>query len=512
MSKVGRNDPCPCGSGRKYKHCCLNKDQLASAPPVPAAADSDAFDSEAPPFWQQDVPLDPRAAERNAWAVEQLLAGQHFKTDKQYAQLITGLMNTPQLPKIDPKTPVEEAQLMMYDAFAAEGKKRVEMAEKALEISPDCADAYVLLAEESVKSADEAVPLFNEGIAAGERALGPDFENRYSGQFWTKLETRPYLRARFGLARAYSVLGRHEEAVEECKVVLALDPLDNQGASYVLLNELIHAGQDQAALELAESFPEDFSTQWLLNSALVKFRIYGDGIFPRHALKLAMEVNPRLLPYLVGEKKLPKRPPKETEQLLEMVDATLYMAEMLPAWSETPGALEWAKQWLHDSAHQKGEEQIGKPTGPRIFLNPDPDFYDAHWCPECQEKTRKREDHVVLLIEPNYFCVSKLHGRFCERCNILTINAQDATAAAAGIIKELDPDALMRPYLPVGILNEADLAGQDVHHLDPTWTIEHMQGFRERISEATWEEMYEEIEDSPENPAISPLILPGRYR
>ncbi len=23
--KVGRNDPCPCGSGRKYKQCCMNK-------------------------------------------------------------------------------------------------------------------------------------------------------------------------------------------------------------------------------------------------------------------------------------------------------------------------------------------------------------------------------------------------------------------------------------------------------------------------------------------------------
>jgi len=22
-SSVGRNDPCPCGSGKKYKHCCL---------------------------------------------------------------------------------------------------------------------------------------------------------------------------------------------------------------------------------------------------------------------------------------------------------------------------------------------------------------------------------------------------------------------------------------------------------------------------------------------------------
>ena len=29
--KVGRNAPCPCGSGRKYKHCCL--DTTVSMPP-----------------------------------------------------------------------------------------------------------------------------------------------------------------------------------------------------------------------------------------------------------------------------------------------------------------------------------------------------------------------------------------------------------------------------------------------------------------------------------------------
>ena len=22
--KIGRNEPCPCGSGKKFKHCCLN--------------------------------------------------------------------------------------------------------------------------------------------------------------------------------------------------------------------------------------------------------------------------------------------------------------------------------------------------------------------------------------------------------------------------------------------------------------------------------------------------------
>ena len=24
-TRVGRNDPCPCGSGKKYKNCCLRK-------------------------------------------------------------------------------------------------------------------------------------------------------------------------------------------------------------------------------------------------------------------------------------------------------------------------------------------------------------------------------------------------------------------------------------------------------------------------------------------------------
>ena len=27
MPKIGRNEPCPCGSGKKYKRCCLAKDE-----------------------------------------------------------------------------------------------------------------------------------------------------------------------------------------------------------------------------------------------------------------------------------------------------------------------------------------------------------------------------------------------------------------------------------------------------------------------------------------------------
>lgn len=38
MSKVGRNGPCPCGSGKKYKACCLEKDELATRSTPMAAA------------------------------------------------------------------------------------------------------------------------------------------------------------------------------------------------------------------------------------------------------------------------------------------------------------------------------------------------------------------------------------------------------------------------------------------------------------------------------------------
>jgi len=32
--KIGRNDPCPCGSGRKYKKCCINKNISLQRPDV----------------------------------------------------------------------------------------------------------------------------------------------------------------------------------------------------------------------------------------------------------------------------------------------------------------------------------------------------------------------------------------------------------------------------------------------------------------------------------------------
>jgi Flp pilus assembly protein TadD len=40
MSKTGRNDPCPCGSGKKYKRCCSAKYEAAESAKSAAAREA----------------------------------------------------------------------------------------------------------------------------------------------------------------------------------------------------------------------------------------------------------------------------------------------------------------------------------------------------------------------------------------------------------------------------------------------------------------------------------------
>ena len=37
MAKIGRNDLCPCGSGKKYKRCCMARDEAAAREKLAAA-------------------------------------------------------------------------------------------------------------------------------------------------------------------------------------------------------------------------------------------------------------------------------------------------------------------------------------------------------------------------------------------------------------------------------------------------------------------------------------------
>jgi uncharacterized membrane protein len=56
---LGRNDACHCGSGRKYKRCCLDKDETA-ARAARAEAEADATPTEAPADSPAETPAQKR--------------------------------------------------------------------------------------------------------------------------------------------------------------------------------------------------------------------------------------------------------------------------------------------------------------------------------------------------------------------------------------------------------------------------------------------------------------------
>jgi tetratricopeptide (TPR) repeat protein len=49
MTKTGRNDPCPYGSGKKYKHCCLKKHEAAEHEALAVASQAPQERGEAQP-------------------------------------------------------------------------------------------------------------------------------------------------------------------------------------------------------------------------------------------------------------------------------------------------------------------------------------------------------------------------------------------------------------------------------------------------------------------------------
>lgn len=144
-----------------------------------------------------------RAAEKALADVQRILADEEFGSVEEANAFLRDLISDSggQLPPRLPATALERAQDLMYQAWEATGPMRVKLARQALEISPDCADAYVLLAEETARTPEEALDLYTKGVAAGERALGKKYFEENAGHFWGLLETRPYMRARLGLAQ-----------------------------------------------------------------------------------------------------------------------------------------------------------------------------------------------------------------------------------------------------------------------------------------------------------------------
>jgi tetratricopeptide (TPR) repeat protein len=340
--KVGRNDPCPCGSGKKYKKCCGR-----DVSPEPLS-----------PFF------DRRLMERDLLVLKQTLEGKNFGSVEEMNKYIREMNQDGKLPQWVPKTPLEQAQSLIYEALETVGKKRIELAKQALKISADCADAYVLLAEEKADSPEEAFKFYEAGVKAGERALGKETFEEEAGHFWGMVEARPYMRARLGLAQCLWLMGKREQAIQHYCDLLKLNPNDNQGVRYLLAASLLEIGKIDALEELLGQYDEP-TADWLYTKALVAYIRQGETIESRQLLKEALDCNPHVASYLLGEKKLPRQLP-ERIGFGDKSEAIAYAAEFGTGWYQTKGAVDWLASV---TGRRRGMRQGQEKTAiPEVFL------------------------------------------------------------------------------------------------------------------------------------------------
>ena len=237
-------------------------------------------------------------------------------------------------------TPLEEAQDLAYAAMEATGRLRVKWARLALTRSPDCADACIILGE-SMATPERALEWYERGVEAGARAIGADRFAKLAGEFWSHLETRPYMRARLAVAQAVDELGRRDEAVAQYRDMLRLNPDDNQGVRELLLPMLFEERRDADAAALLDQYRDDIHAVWSYGEALRWFRTDGDGPRSRAALAAAARANPYVTSYLLlRDLDLPLAP----RYTLGSVEEALYVASALHAsyWM-TPGAVDWLR-------------------------------------------------------------------------------------------------------------------------------------------------------------------------
>ena len=162
----------------------------------------------------------------------QEIQSQEFETKEQLDEFLQKMQgqSLDDLPKST--TNMGRSQDLVFEAYeqsVPEGKKLIE---KALELDPDNADAYNYLASVET-NVDKSLALYKQAVEAGERSLGEEFMKENKGHFWGLIETRPYMRAKAGLADCLLAKNRINATIDIYREMLELNPNNNQGAGQV---------------------------------------------------------------------------------------------------------------------------------------------------------------------------------------------------------------------------------------------------------------------------------------
>lgn len=232
---------------------------------------------------------------------------------------------------------------------ASDRKEAVGIAQAALARSPLCADAYINLASHAGRGPTEALFYWHAAVAAGEMALGEQAFEDFKGSFWGVHETRPYMRAKQGLALALWASDKRHHAIGHAEDMLRLNPNDNQGTRDIVLNWYIQTDQDKKARVLLKRYREDDSAAMTWSAALLAFRQHGRSDAANSALAVAAASNRFVAALVAGQLTLPKKMPNFYAPG-EPSEAIVYWAAAREAWTGTSDAAAWVVEQIEAGA------------------------------------------------------------------------------------------------------------------------------------------------------------------
>ena len=176
-------------------------------------------------------------------------------------------------------------------------------------------------------------------LPPGNGRLGRQAFERDAGHFWGLLETRPYMRARAGLAECLWAAGERAAAIGHYRDMLRLNPNDNQGLRHVLTSWLLATGDHGALEELLAAYDDDVFAEWAYAKTLLALR-KGDEADARTARAAAWKRNPHVPALLTGAMPIPEH--QDDHYTLGSPDeAVIYVLQNRENWTATRGALQW---------------------------------------------------------------------------------------------------------------------------------------------------------------------------
>jgi tetratricopeptide (TPR) repeat protein len=284
------------------------------------------------------TPAQRREMERALARLNSVPVDREFATPQEAEEFLRTELEKSNEPAPAP-TPLMQAEDLVDQAAIVRGRKRLKLLRQALELCPDCADAHLAMAYRE-RDLQKMRPLFERAVEAGRRMIPKETWEKGVGEFWRRIETRPFMRAMMGLGECLRAMNEHAEAAQQFEEMIRLNPADHQAARYRLISCLLELNWEAELGPLVFKFPEDRSALWRYAKALVSFRAEGDTNAARKELGDALDANGIVPQYLLKKKDLPLAPPSSFRPGSED-EAVVTAMELLKPWEATPGAVYW---------------------------------------------------------------------------------------------------------------------------------------------------------------------------